>query len=165
MEILALLFLGLIAMLAVVPPIIRGKLDESPLVTTQTFQRSMQEIAHSLDPQFNRPSARGNPRGSLSSRPKKNLSAGIRREFGRPSRRRAAIRRNRILASLTILTLGWGAATLFSGKMWCLVVFTVSGCLLAIYWGLTLVIPYLTIQTERGRLERGVTRGAGRRIA
>ncbi|MGQ9537598.1 MAG: hypothetical protein ACUVT4_10340 [Actinomycetota bacterium] len=170
MEILALLLLGFIAMLAIVPPIIRGKLEDSPLVTTQTFQKSMQGIAHSIDPQLNT-SLQSTVRraGDLSARSESRLPiatektetkggmgtsvrvaaryspapGGSHAVASRSPARRAAVRRNRILASLTFLAFCWGLATLFTGNLWCLTVFSISGFLLALYWGLTIVIPYL----------------------
>ncbi len=50
MEVIAFLLLGLIAMLAIVPPIIRGKMEESPLISTRNFKKSMLEMAASVDP-------------------------------------------------------------------------------------------------------------------
>jgi len=49
-EILAFLVLGLIAMLAIVPPLVRGRIEESPLDTTRHFRRSMLEMAASVNP-------------------------------------------------------------------------------------------------------------------
>lgn len=187
MEILALLLLGFIAMLAIVPPIIRGKLEDSPLVTTQTFQKSMQGIAHSIEPRLE-PSLRSTSRraGDLSARSAPRLPLGIvkteaKRGMGASARvaarhspvprgrhavagrspaRRAAIRRNRILAFLTFLAFCWGLATLFTGNLWCLAIFSVSGFLLALYWGLTIVVPYLperaSVSKRKGIEVRGV---------
>ncbi len=50
MEIIAFLLLGLIAMLAIVPPIIRGRIEESPINSTRNFKKSMLEMAASVDP-------------------------------------------------------------------------------------------------------------------
>jgi len=133
LEILALLLLGLIAMLAIVPPIIRGKLDESPLASTQSFQRSMQEMANSIDSASGRGESPHEsrervvytlpPRGGYAARP----HAAVR--FA--NRKRAAIRRNRIMA--------------------CLAVFAASCGILAVFWGVALIAPYLS---PRPRLHR-----------
>jgi len=144
LEILALLLLGLIAMLAIVPPIIRGKLDESPLSTTQSFQRSMQEMANSIEsgssmerPQFSGKGpvgyteAAGAGRGGrLRPVPERN-----------PRHSSAAVRRNRITAALSVFAAVWGVATLVSGATWCLIAFAVSCVLLVFYWALTLIVP------------------------
>lgn len=185
MEILALLLLGFIAMLAIVPPIIRGKLEESPLVTTQTFQKSMQEIAHSLEPRLDSSPAPRGSRASDVSAPKgrayrvrghggpsqgavsgtrirskaaptpSGSRAGVRRS---PSGR-AAIRRNRILASLTLLAFGWGLATLFTGSLLCLLMFSATGFLLALYWGLTIIVPYLPMRGTEAKRQYPWARG------
>ncbi len=153
MEILALLLLGLIAMLAIVPPIIRGKLDESPLASTQSFQRSMQEMANSIDSASGRGESPHEsrervvytlpPRGGYAARP----HAAVR--FA--NRKRAAIRRNRIMASLVLFAAIWGAAALWSGATWCLAVFAASCGILAVFWGVALIAPYLS---PRPRLHR-----------
>lgn len=144
MEILALLLLGLIAMLAIVPPIIRGKLDESPLASTQSFQRSMQEMANSIDPGISREETGYDGRethdGVMPAR-------GVYRDQPHTAaariagRKRAAIRRNRILASLTVFAAMWGAIALVSGKAWCLVIFAIACGILAVFWGMALIIP------------------------
>ncbi len=167
MEILALLLLGLIAMLAIVPPIIRGKLEDSPLVTTQTFQRSMQEIAHSLKT----PNNSVTPSRNTSGKRPLTVGASARRQTVKrmgnkaDSRRRAMVRRNRILAMLTLITTGWGALTLACGSLWCLVIFAFFGCLLAVYWALTLIVPSLTTRTDREREIRYAAQPQKRRLA
>lgn len=50
MEILAFLVLGLIAMLAIVPPLVRGRIEDSPLDSTRHFRKSMLEMAASINP-------------------------------------------------------------------------------------------------------------------
>ncbi len=151
MEILALLLLGLIAMLAIVPPIIRGKLDESPLSTTQNFQRSMQEMANSIESgsslersQFSgrRPegymvAARAGRESRLRPAPARN-----------PRRTSAAVRRSRIMAALTVFASIWGAATLISGETWCLIAFAVSCALLLVFWALAVIIPGMPKKTR-----------------
>ncbi|MEW6553984.1 MAG: hypothetical protein AB1384_06835 [Actinomycetota bacterium] len=144
MEILALLLLGLIAMLAIVPPIIRGKLDESPLASTQSFQRSMQEMANSIEPRSGREETPYRARvinGSVTP---------IRQGYpDRPhmvpspmaSRRKAAVKRNRITLGLMVFAAIWGIATLISGRTWCMVLFTIACGLMVIYWGLVLIMP------------------------
>jgi hypothetical protein len=144
LEILALLLLGLIAMLAIVPPIIRGKLDESPLASTQNFQRSMQEMANSIEPRSSRDKARyqaggvnGNVTPIRQSHPDRPHTV--------PSpvagRSRAAVKRNRITVGMMVFAAAWGIAALFSGRAWCMVLFTIACGLLIIYWGLVLIIP------------------------
>lgn len=175
LEILALLLLGFIAMLAIVPPIIRGKLEDSPLVTTQSFRRSMQEIAHSLEPRLEPtlrspdPRIAGTRSGGATGYPEAVVNAAAPPGSGRgiqdPSRinlspaevrnaqrrrpaRRAEVRRNRVLASLTISVILWGLATLCTGNLWCLAMFAFCGFLLASFWGLTLLVPYIYMRGE-----------------
>lgn len=157
MEILALLLLGLIAMLAIVPPIIRNKLEESPLTTIQSFQRNMQEIAHSIDKHGG---YEAEHEGGLSGKQRtlagtaKRTAAFSPASRGGPYRKRAAVRRTRIITTLTLLSFFWGIATLFSGRGWCLAVFAAFTCLLALYWGLILVVPYLAVASaEEKRAE------------
>lgn len=140
MEILALLLLGLIAMLAIVPPIIRGKLDESPLATTQSFQRCMQEISNSVDPG---PACGGHAAGERKAEEGACPAGGHARGGLGGSRRRAAVRRNRVLASLTVLSAFWGTAALLSGRAWCLIAFTAACGMLVLFWGLTIIVPIL----------------------
>jgi hypothetical protein len=144
LEILALLLLGLIAMLAIVPPIIRGKLEQSPLVTSQNFQRSMQEIAESLEP-CGRPGASRSrdavdPRGIRAPAPSARIRQGDVRVRS-SSRSRAAVRRNRVITALTLFAALWGVATLISGKSWCLILFLFSCCVLVAFWVLSLFLP------------------------
>ena len=164
MEILALLLLGLIAMLAIVPPIIRNKLEESPLTTTESFQRSMQEIAHSIEVRESAAMGRvASPAAGIQAREERvrgrSLPAAA---HGRaPGHRRAAARRARIITALTFLSFCWGAATLFSGRGWCLAVFAASVFLLVLYWGLVLLVPYLSVMPSRekeGRELQGLRR-------
>jgi hypothetical protein len=150
LEILALLLLGLIAMLAIVPPIIRGKLDDSPLSTTQSFQRSMQEMANSIE---SHDSTRRAPvRGEM-----KVVRTGGGRiaPIPHPHQRRtsAAVRRSRIILALTIFSSLWGIATLMSGRAWCLVIFAIMCALLVIYWALTIIVPG---SSSRSRAERSL---------
>jgi hypothetical protein len=164
LEILALLLLGLIAMLAIVPPIIRNKLEESPLTTTESFQRSMQEIAHSIE-------VRESAAGGRTTRPPAGMQAREERARERAvpaaargrahGHRRAAARRARIITALTLFSFCWGAATLFSGRAWCLAVFAASVVLLVLYWGLVLLVPYLSVMPSRekeGRELQGLRR-------
>lgn len=151
MEILALLLLGLIAMLAIVPPIIRGKIEDSPMATTESFQRSMKEMGDSLGAQDRTPVERYG-RESLS-------PAGPVRPGRRPgprssySRNRALLRRNRVMASLLVLASLWGVATLISGAVWCLVLFAISCFLLVAFWGLTIIVPRaMSARSESGRI-------------
>ena len=154
MEILALLLLGLIAMLAIVPPIIRGKLEGSPLATTQSFQRSMQEMANSLEP-YGHQEERiyGGKRRGTAAGPFKTVGGGRSRPApSRASRRnRAAVRRSRILAILSIFASMWGVATLVSGKAWCLVVFAIASCLLILYWAMVLIVPHIASPSRAGQ--------------
>ena len=153
MEILALILLGLIAMLAIVPPIIRGKLDESPLATTQSFHRSMEELGHSLEPdeyrtdreqRFDRstPEYAGRPGYDRRSR----APGQYRYRVNRASM--ASVRRNRILAGLMIFASIWGVATLISGSKWCLVFFAIACFFLVFYWGLTILVPRLAVPSQ-----------------
>lgn len=157
MEILALLLLGFIAMLAVVPPIIRGRVDASPLTTSQNFQRSMQEMGDSLnfDKRLSETSRR-QPRPRTGAR-----KAGLSRAGGsKPlatrsgGNRRAAVRRNRIMAGLAVFAAAWGLVALVSGEIWCMVMLTVACVLLLMYLTLALLAPYFySSRTGKGRSE------------
>jgi hypothetical protein len=157
LEILALLLLGLIAMLAIVPPIIRGKLEESPLASTQSFQRSMQEMANSIE------SGTGNGRtgyggkrpGLYAAPPGAGRQGRLRPHPASNYRKRnAAVRRSRIIAALTIIACIWGVAALFSGKAWCLVAFAIACILLLIFWAMALIVPnFYGRQRAERRLE------------
>ena len=139
-------------MLAIVPPIIRGKLDDSPLASTQSFQRSMQEMANSIelrdsrgDVPYREPGGyRGQVRTGSPDQPYAVPSP-------KASRRRAAVRRSRITAGLTVFAAIWGMAALVSGRSWCLVLFAISCCLLAAYWGLALIIPNLLPRSQMAK--------------
>ncbi|RJP33440.1 MAG: hypothetical protein C4536_04200 [Actinobacteria bacterium] len=151
MEILALLLLGFIAMLAIVPPIIRGKLEESPLASTQSFQRSMQEMANSIEYGSGREREQSSGRG-----PEEYMTAARAGREGRlrpvPARtyRRssAAVRRGRIIAALTVFAAIWGVATLVSGAVWCLVTFAIFCVLLIVFWALALIVPNIATRSR-----------------
>lgn len=49
MEILVFLIVGLVVVMAVVPPIVRDKVSESPLMTTKLFKDSMSQMGLSLE--------------------------------------------------------------------------------------------------------------------
>ena len=156
MEILALILLGLIAMLAIVPPIIRGKLDESPLSTTQSFHRSMEELGHSLEPDEYRCQGERGYRTYPSedtTRPRQDRRS---RQASQSHHRnnQASVRRNRILAGLMIFASVWGAATLISGSMWCLVLFAFACFILVLYWALMMLVPRLAVQSRPSQISR-----------
>ncbi len=149
-------------MLAIVPPIIRGRIEESPLATTQSFQRSMEEIAHSIESGSSR-SASSYRKGAAGRHGDYPVDMSPTRP-ARPvavSRRRtsAAARRNRVFTVLTFLAFTWGTATLFSGKTWCLAVFTAFSVLLIIFWLLTILVPFIAASSHPERLRE---RGGGR---
>jgi hypothetical protein len=148
LEILALLLLGLIAMLAIVPPIIRGKLDESPLATTQSFQRSMQEMAHSIECSEGQGAREGGGTAHTDTTQYRNRYAMPSRASRRKS---AAVRRNRVTVILSILASIWGVATLVNGSALCLVIFAIICGLLVVYWGLAIILPRVYTQP---RIER-----------
>lgn len=146
MEFLVFLLLAFAAMMLVVPSIIRGRLEESPVVTADYFQKSMSELGKSLNIDDPRIQARRESAAMNSVRLVKDLS-GIRKNRsrawgGRGSPRenksegmsRAEVRRNRIMAILLIDSLLWGAIALFTGKFWALILFTISSILFALYW-------------------------------
>jgi hypothetical protein len=162
LEILALLLLGLIAMLAIVPPIIRGKLDESPLASTQSFQRSMQEMANSIESGASREETRYGGRGPDGYVGNTGRDGPPGRPHAAParisSRQRASVRRNRIAASLTVFAAIWGAAALLSGTTWCMVVFAVTCGILAVFWAMALIIPNMKTRPHATRRPEKVSR-------
>jgi hypothetical protein len=144
LEILALFLLGLIAMLVIVPPIIRGKLTSSPLASTQSFQRSMQEMASSIEPypMEETPKERPYRNGRLYSR--RNLWQGRTTPSPRRNPRHfspSEMRRRRLIAALTLMTFIWAVAALASGVRWCLITFAVMACLTLAYLVLSLIAP------------------------
>jgi hypothetical protein len=166
MEILALLLLGLIAMLAIVPPLIRGKLMQSPLATSQSFQRSMQEMANSIEP-LNRQDEGSMHEAGAAHAPGVAHATGVAHVpatakmaihtqthplTARSSHRsKAAIRRNRIVTALSLFASIWGVATLISGVAWCLVIFAIACGLLVIYWALSMTLPYISFPSRAER--------------
>lgn len=159
MEILALILLGLIAMLAIVPPIIRGKLDESPLATTQSFHRSMEELGHSLEAdEYRSGGEHGYDRSPLENPTRPRQDRRTRpsgQSYYRVNRASpASVRRNRILTGLMIFASIWGVATLISGSMWCLVFFAIACFILVLYWALTILVPRLAAQSQSSQSPR-----------
>jgi hypothetical protein len=146
----------LIAMLAIVPPIIRGKLDESPLATTQSFHRSMEELGHSLEPdEYHCEGEHGYSSypSEGATRPRQdNRNRQTSQSYHRNNQ--AAVRRNRILAGLMIFASIWGVATLISGSMWCLVLFAIACFILVVYWALMMLVPRLSVQSRPSEISR-----------
>jgi hypothetical protein len=154
LEILALFLLGLIAMLVIVPPLIRGKLASSPLASAQSFQRSMQEMASSIEPGLieETPMERPYRNGRLYSR--RNLWHGR----TTPSPRRyprhlspGEMRRRRFIAALTLMTFVWAIAALASGVRWCLITFAVMAFVTLAYLVLSLVAPRVYASNAQNR--------------
>jgi hypothetical protein len=115
-EILAFLLLGLIAMLAIVPPLVRGRIEESPLDSTRDFKRSMLEMAASVNPsEYGRGSSIHRRKVYL---PSFLMSSSLEPDApqlspqpGRSSGMKASQRRNRTYLVLGILTLITGIAS------------------------------------------------------
>jgi hypothetical protein len=137
-EILAFLLLGLIAMIAIVPPIVRGKIEESPLDSTKNFKRSMLEMAASVNPHeyggaitMNRrrvylPSflmSAGSDYESPQMTPYASHAAGV----------KASRRRNRTYMILGLLTLVTGIIAIVSPNALTIVLFAICAILLLIY--------------------------------
>lgn len=145
MEFLVFLLLGFAAVLLVIPSIIRGRLEESPVATADYFQKSMNELGRSLhidDPRvkhragaFDRNAAdlarTGAKRLGSVSQHRHNLNPGTVK-----TRRlsRAEIRRNRIMAALLANSLLWGTVALFTGRFWALILFTLASLMFTLYW-------------------------------
>ncbi|MEJ5186045.1 MAG: hypothetical protein WHT46_03060 [Candidatus Geothermincolales bacterium] len=145
MEFLVFLLLGFAAVLLVIPSIIRGRLEESPVATADYFQKSMNELGRSLhidDPRvkhqaripgrtaadFTRAGVK--KLGSMSQRGHKPDPGTVK------TRRlsRAEIRRNRIMATLLANSLLWGTVALFTGRFWALILFTLASLMFTLYW-------------------------------
>ncbi len=156
MEILAFLLIGLIAMLAIVPPIIRGKLDESPLSTTESFQRSMFQMGTSL----NLENATPTEDNSVSVKYVNNEGVSyeeIRVPVGRPrtrkrlsrppsaagARSKVSVKRNRILTTFALAAAGSALLALAVDNRGTLVLFVISCVLLFSYCLLLLLVPAL----------------------
>ena len=137
-EILAFLLLGLIAMIAIVPPIVRGKIEESPLDSTRNFKRSMLEMAASVNPHeyggtvtLNRrriyiPTflmSSGSDYESPQMSPYASHAAGI----------KASRRRNRTYLVLGMLTLVTGIIALMAPNAVTIALFAICAVLLLVY--------------------------------
>ncbi len=137
-EILAFLLLGLIAMIAIVPPIVRGKIEESPLDSTKNFKRSMLEMAASVNPheyggtvtlsrrRVYLPSflmSSGSDFESPQMTPYATHAAGV----------KASRRRNRTYVVLGILTLVTGIIAIVSPNVVTIVLFAICAVLLLTY--------------------------------
>ena len=128
MEILAFLLLGLIAMLAIVPPLVRGRIEESPLDSTRDFKRSMLEMAASVNPsEYGRGSSIHRRRVYL---PSFLMSSTLEPDTpqvsprpGRSTGMKASQRRNRTYIVLGILTLITGIASIITRSVPVIVVF------------------------------------------
>ncbi len=164
MEILAFLLIGLIAMLAIVPPIIRGRIDASPLSTTEDFQKSMFQMGTSLDLE-NAPTHEPAPApvrfwrgGSAATAPDVEWQpvevirpvevAEPETVFRRPpsaarARSKVSVKRNRILATITLAAAGSALLALIIENRATLVLFVISCVLLLAYCVLLLVVPAL----------------------
>jgi hypothetical protein len=144
LEILALLLLGFIALLIILPPVIRGKLNSSPLASTRSFQRSMQEMASSIEPYGREEKLRARDRaaGRKARRSLWHASLPQAKRRGRHARQisRSEMRRRRLLTMLTLATVIWAVAALASRQLWCLVVFAVAAFLSLTYLALCVLI-------------------------
>lgn len=144
---MAFLLLGLIAMLAIVPPFIRGRLEESPLVSTRKFKRSMLEMAASVNPSNYKealtltrrklilpPLTLNHHRGNISPHL---LNAGNKRRPYKQSsgvyRTSSVIRRRRVYFILSTLVLITGMLALTLHNPITLVIFIASLFLLLLY--------------------------------
>ncbi len=141
MEILGFLVLGLIAMLAIVPPLVRGRIEESPLDSTKHFRKSMLEMAASVNP-----SEYG--RAPFTSKRKLNvplLFSGINNtmpqqtpqgSYGRSPHhmRRAAERRMRVYAVLGTLAAGTCIAAVIARTAVVTAIFFIACGLLLLYF-------------------------------
>ncbi len=158
MEILAFLLIGLIAMLAIVPPIIRGKLDASPLSTTENFQRSMFQMGTSLELENAPPppddhagvSVRYTTAGSTAPAPEWQPveQERPRRRTSRPpsaakARSKVSVKRNRILGTFALAAAGSALLALIIENRATIVLFVISCVLLVTYCLLLLLVPAL----------------------
>ena len=156
MEILAFLLIGLIAMLAIVPPIIRGKIDASPLSTTENFQRSMFQMGTSLDldaaPEeparvavrstTSRSSAQTAPAVAWQTfeqeKPDERIS---RPPSAARARSKVSVKRNRILGTFALAAAGSALLALAIDNRAMLILFVISCVLLVSYCLLLLLVP------------------------
>ncbi len=164
LEILAFLLIGLIAMLAIVPPIIRGRIDASPLTTTEDFQKSMFQMGTSLDLE-NTPLAEPSPvtvkfthHGGAATAPEMEWQpvevmrpvevVQPEKRISRPpsaarARSKVSVKRNRILTTITLAAAGSALLALIIENRATLVLFVISCVLLLSYCLLLLVVPAL----------------------
>ncbi len=164
MEFLVFLLLGFAAVLLVIPSLIRGRLEESPVATADYFQKSMSELGRSLNMGDPRRDSRINitRRGMPTSTPRYGTASHEgslvmrhrdHRAAGRPKRTsKAEIRRNRIMATLLLNSLLWGSLALFTTEFWALVLFTLASSMFALYW--LAVISLTNPSYRRDRIEK-----------
>ena len=139
MEILAFLVLGLIAMLAIVPPLVRGRMEESPIDSAKHFRRSMLEMAASINP---------SEYGRAPAFPKRRLNLPLlftgtgpvpeqtpRGGYGRQavSFRKASERRMRVYAVLALLVVATGIAAIIARTAITTAIFFICAGLLLLY--------------------------------
>ena len=169
MEILAFLLIGLIAMLAIVPPIIRGKINASPLSTTESFQRSMFQMGTSLDLDAAPEDHARVPLRYTTALPTSAQTARavawqpVEQEIpderiSRPpsaarARSKVSVKRNRILGTFALAAAGSALLALAIDNRTMLVLFVISCVLLVSYCLLLLLVPaFLRARRKAPRL-------------
>jgi hypothetical protein len=147
MEILALLFIGLIAVLAIVPPLVKGKIDASPLCTTEEFQRSMWLIGSSLELGEEEHACQTERMPRLSSWPQERTQLPPIEHVHPPvavtTVSKSTVKRNRIIASFALAATGFALGSLASESLLVFGFFIASTVLLVIYCLLAVAMPYL----------------------
>lgn len=147
MEILAFLVLGLIAMLAIVPPLVRGRIEESPLDSVRHFRKSMLEMAASVNPsEYSKPSSYGKRKihsillfSGAKAQPEHLRRAPQIRKAG-SLRSRAAERRMKVYVVLGFLVVVSGIAAIIARTAVLTAVFFIFAGLLLLFFSLVQIM-------------------------
>jgi Flp pilus assembly protein TadB len=150
-EILAFLLLGFIAMLAIVPPIVRGRIEQSPLESTRHFRKSMLQMAASVNPAEYGKEVTFSRRklvlplffSSPNSLPQPSRQASFSQKR---AARRASARRNRVYFVLGLLVLVTGIIAIIVKNVAFAVLFFVCIALLLLYM---LLVQFMVKRKER----------------
>ncbi len=148
---MAFLLLGFIAMLAIVPPIVRGRIEESPLESTRHFKKSMMQMAASVNPgEYGKgyaPVKKWNNLPVLFSAPRSLPQSSQQPAYGRPNPvRQASARRARVYLVLGFLVVVSGIAAIIAKSAAFTAIFFACAGLLVFY---LLLVQFMVKRRER----------------
>ncbi|MHB8781531.1 MAG: hypothetical protein ACYC55_09130, partial [Candidatus Geothermincolia bacterium] len=144
-----------IAVLAIVPPIVKGKIDASPLNTTEDFQRSLWLMGSSLELEAEAAaSSEGTHAPHATTSPTPGRPSTRDRHAAAVSRSRTAVKRNRIMATFAVLAVGFALLTLASDSAVPMALFIADCVLFFVYCLLLVLIPLISGTRRSQRLQR-----------